>query len=953
MLSQYLSYKNKYIAMVNNTNLNMPTHKKYEILWAIEKEMILWDDLPPEFGEHFDLPHIRDYGVDLIDLEYTKTAQVKHYSKNSTITWTDITNYTSYSKELLGITNMNLLTTSYAKIDSLTKKLITNMNINVSNNDFENYFVHNRISNNIIHDNKPIITSNINIEQREYLVECTNIFLTTVDKNKFYFQLPCGTGKSYIILNIIKCDLSVNPNNKYVIFVPWIDLVNQFLELFKQFNIKSTLIRDNTKVTNYSVLISTYQSSHKINNNITFKYKFLDEAHHLELDNSVWLKTINSIVSEKELHLSATFKNKKQLDYNLEFRNAIDLGYICDYKFYIEYFTSGEKQKALVNLIKNNLTWTPIFIYFSTTQRAISFNQLLLDNDVKSNYITSQTPNNKRLKIIEEIKLDKINVLCLCGCFNEGVSIDNIHTVIFGDLRHSDINRIQISMRACRKYISKPFYRIVLPLTPTELKSKDVLDIMSTFYKVDSKLKNTKFINNLGSRIVCNVNNCGDDSEHIYREIYNSLFQKENGLNENSKVHIKLNNYNFIISTTFNEKVCVDKIQELINNSHLINDPQSLSKLKEYISKYNITIPVNYCKIKNRIVCKTIGIASMNKLIRNTILNDTFIICQINNAKINILYNICASNNINCDNLEYLISNYETLVNEYSNKYNLSIQKTVKLVDDILFSANYQTLCRKNAELPNDNFLNNLRNQIFEISKIFILNNYDYFISLKLDDDLNNNFLFLSMCLNEYHMYLIDKTTEYLYKNTNLLGDDKLFIYSNRSIYLYKEYANNNFNYQIDKLLLLLNEITYKELHFNLIWSLCNIEKNDALLFEEITTKNDVTIYNNVRFKYFMDFLSNSKNDNDFLIDLNIVAEEFNTKNPLLLRALRKNYTINIDFHIENVKHNRTTPGRGGLTHSNTVKITPKCLKQLCLNSCFVGAKPYKNYLLNNMLINM
>ena len=44
---------------------------------AIDLEMILWDDLPPDFDTKFKVPHKIDYGVDLVTLDYSKSCQVK------------------------------------------------------------------------------------------------------------------------------------------------------------------------------------------------------------------------------------------------------------------------------------------------------------------------------------------------------------------------------------------------------------------------------------------------------------------------------------------------------------------------------------------------------------------------------------------------------------------------------------------------------------------------------------------------------------------------------------------------------------------------------------------------------------------------------------------------------------------------------------------------------------
>ena len=96
-----IKYQNRYINLLSDVSI--PKHKKFEYLSAIELTHISWDDLPPDFEEHFDLPHRMDYGVDTINLQYTQTGQAKCYGSNSTIKWSDICNFRTYSKDLLDI----------------------------------------------------------------------------------------------------------------------------------------------------------------------------------------------------------------------------------------------------------------------------------------------------------------------------------------------------------------------------------------------------------------------------------------------------------------------------------------------------------------------------------------------------------------------------------------------------------------------------------------------------------------------------------------------------------------------------------------------------------------------------------------------------------------------------------------------------------------------------------
>lgn len=113
-----------------------------------------------------------------------------------------------------------------------------------------------------------------------------------------------------------------------------------------------------------------------------------------------------------------------------------------------------------------------MLVYFNRTEACVQFHADLIANQVNSNYLIGKDTSAKRKKIRYQLEHNTLSVLCLCGCYNEGVSIDTIQTVVFGELRHSSINKIQISMRANRKHHTKPHYRIVLPITHDDVVGK-------------------------------------------------------------------------------------------------------------------------------------------------------------------------------------------------------------------------------------------------------------------------------------------------------------------------------------------------------------------------------------------------------------------------------------------------------------------------------------------------
>ena len=119
------TYKNIIQQYKNKITLTKD-HRIYEILWALEKKVILWDDIPPWFEDIYDLPHTIDYGIDLVSLNYDWTGQAKFYGEKSMITWTDASKFSTYTKEILDIKQMSLLTTPVARVDSMVKRLTKN-----------------------------------------------------------------------------------------------------------------------------------------------------------------------------------------------------------------------------------------------------------------------------------------------------------------------------------------------------------------------------------------------------------------------------------------------------------------------------------------------------------------------------------------------------------------------------------------------------------------------------------------------------------------------------------------------------------------------------------------------------------------------------------------------------------------------------------------------------------
>jgi len=513
------TYKNQAYRL-NLENTVISKGEAFQLLVAIELNVYHWEDVPPKIRKHILIKDLKDKGISLVDISKYIVYQVKYYNK-SKLNLKDITNFLTYKDYVLNEKYSGILiTNSECKICSELKTIIKKGKLNFQQFDYD-YLYNKHLS-----DYNP---SNINkviteIDIRYYQNECKNLVLQNVEQKEFKLELTCGAGKSFIILQIIESKLKLNQESKFIIFCNTLDLCKQTKKMFDNYKIKNIFVGDgNNYMPDFSVIICSYNSNQKIPRTIVFDYIIIDEAHHLE-EETVFYKQIRELKYKQLLNFSATFKNKLNIDYQYTLRQAINDNYLSDYRLIFEIFDNEIYNKGLIQIIKDKIiSWTPMFIYFNTTKRASLFNNLLQQSGIKSEFICGEHPSSFREKVRQDIEEQKIDILCLCGVYNEGISINSLKSVMFGDLRNSDINKIQISMRASRLYPTKMNYNIIYPLN----KNQDFRSILDTYIKIDSELKNNidQFSNAYVEMRHHTLNENLDliHSEYCNDEIYNNL----------------------------------------------------------------------------------------------------------------------------------------------------------------------------------------------------------------------------------------------------------------------------------------------------------------------------------------------------------------------------------------------------------------------------------------------
>ena len=548
MLPAHSLYKNKYITEINRYRKD-PTQFRpdqiYERLWALKKDHILWSDIPPGFEDHYALPHRNDYGIDTLNLEYTESGQVKMYGPNSLITWKDMTNYHSYSTEILGINKLNLLTTPEAKIDKMVLRLFSSCPESIQRNSFEELL--SLVPENIeVEENTTLVEK---IEERPYNKIATQMILDSF-KEILLVQLPCGSGKTFLAANVHLQSLLLPSIDLFV--TPWTPLARQTVKIFQSLGISCGLIGDGETVIDkkWKMVVCITASLHHLPKDFGWRFKFGDEGHHLEEkpDHAFF-----AILCHKTILLSATFHNPKDVDFILSKREAIDGGWIADYKIILPHYT-GKRIDALLKMIKENADWIPIFVYFNTTKKTKDFSKLLNENNITSEFLIGGESDRKRESIKSRVLNGLLSVVCLCGVWNEGESIHNLRTIIFGDLRHSSINERQVAQRGSRIHPSKPFYNIVLPIEKKFIEMDgdgdgddddddddderdDLRKILQVFVDEDPILRKrieqksySQVVIKLNNELIRETEEENDESTLLYNKIFNSLGEMINDM---------------------------------------------------------------------------------------------------------------------------------------------------------------------------------------------------------------------------------------------------------------------------------------------------------------------------------------------------------------------------------------------------------------------------------------
>ena len=314
------------------------------------------------------------------------------------------------------------------------------------------------------------------------------IYFDTNDRGKLI--LPCGYGKSYLALFLIK-----EKFNTAIIACPSILLCSQFEEIARQICTEHSI---NSPEMNKWIIITTYQSIEKYQQ-YNPELFIIDEAHRTcvpgkAADELSSFRSLLNFPASKYLFMTATEKvirsknssenasvisdedeiiSENQVWYSMDnensygkeifkkdFSDAIEEGVISDYRLVI--VNSGDPLQIITNT-RETLGIKHLLTYHNSCESARNFLTKLLLNGISAFYIDGDMSVNQRNNTLKQFENTPNSVLCSVNVLSEGISLPHVDSVFFVDAKNSEIDIIQKVGRALRLHKDKTLATIILP----------------------------------------------------------------------------------------------------------------------------------------------------------------------------------------------------------------------------------------------------------------------------------------------------------------------------------------------------------------------------------------------------------------------------------------------------------------------------------------------------------
>jgi len=486
----FRKYREVLLRARDGTGASMTDATMFEYAWALELEMLLYDDVPPDFVHH--LVCKRDFGTDLISLDGKVAAQVKHYLHHS-VDHCDLAKFFMHARGNLKCEILILCTTPQANLTLPAQDDIRGGGIQVRRASLRGLVDKHLGHGEPLEKKQRVTVAESPLVLRKGQMGLRKAFSEHSDPTPFRAQLPCGYGKTTALGLVLRDDLEASGATfRCLVLVPWIDLLwqseNTLRSMLPQARFAVLGGGNSETPRDFDVLISTHASLPRIAEelkDVPWSLVALDEAHHCQ-DGTDRRKFLAGLDFRRTLELSATFPWTMKPDFHVSLREAIDEGFVSDYRIHIIELSEGDRIFALVDLFsQRRVEWGATLAAFTSKSRAEAFVEGLEARDIEAALVTADTGGCERRQVMRRLEEGELAVVACIGVWNEGVDIPRLHTVLFADNRNSCINKRQLSQRAGRTHHTKPYARVVLAV---QQGIEDIEDIMLAFLKEDRAL---------------------------------------------------------------------------------------------------------------------------------------------------------------------------------------------------------------------------------------------------------------------------------------------------------------------------------------------------------------------------------------------------------------------------------------------------------------------------------
>ena len=418
--------------------------------------------------------------------------------------------------------------------------------------------------------------------------------------DKYSFQLPCGSGKSHLIMKY-----AITHNERIAILVPNISIAIMYCERMNTSTPVNKFFTGQECVEENNVSIVVYNSSTKLQRG--YDTIIVDEAHHYLTD----AHNIQLCKSKKLYLFSATLDEdecRKLTDNNYYILSQIDCinsHRILDFNIYI-HCIGDDRQSALLKILKKYCEYQHVIVYCSTIAETVMISKMLNEHDIPTTFVSSalkQTINQERIKAFSN---GDYRVIVNCSIINEGIDIKGCETCIFYSRVESHVKIIQCIGRTQRINENKLHGNVVLLSNNPEDDLPIFLKNVNKQYTVNNKHYYSKYKVNVINDIDCTDDSVNIDDtiygyeRYIYENVYKTTYQLElckeffSIYNRLPKCNEKFKNFNigsFIdgLKHGINSqlKPQVEEIfEQEINANKKISDEDKINLCKEFYREY-------------------------------------------------------------------------------------------------------------------------------------------------------------------------------------------------------------------------------------------------------------------------------------------------------------------------------------------------------------------------------